>query len=87
MIAVARQTRKNSIAELVGVCTPEQGLFDTMFNIISQAKRFGKGEDMGLTRSTWCGRTDHVEHAKSLEHQRWIHNCLIRTILGEARGL
>ena len=51
MIAVARQTRKNSIAELMGVCTPEQGLFDIMFNIISQAKRFGKGEDVGLMLS------------------------------------
>ena len=30
------------------VCTPEQWLFDIMFNIISKAKRFGKGEDVGL---------------------------------------
>ena len=53
VIAVARRTRKYSIAELMGVCTSEQGLSDTMFNIILQAKRVGKGEDMDLTQSTW----------------------------------
>ena len=52
MTAVAQKMAKNSTAGLIDECTSKQGLCDAISNIIFQAKRFGKGEDMDLTQST-----------------------------------